>query len=72
VIVVTGDHSTPTLLEEHSWHHVPLLVHSPWARPTAQAFGESACRAGDVGTLRAKDLMALVLAHGGRLVKYGA
>lgn len=72
VIVVTGDHSTPTLYKEHSWHHVPVLVHSPWARPTAEAFGESTCRVGDMGTLLAKDLMALVLAHGGRLVKYGA
>jgi 2,3-bisphosphoglycerate-independent phosphoglycerate mutase len=72
VLVITGDHSTPALYREHSWHHVPLLVASPWARPTADAFGESSCRAGDMGTLLAKDLMSVVLAHGGRLVKYGA
>jgi 2,3-bisphosphoglycerate-independent phosphoglycerate mutase len=72
VVIVTGDHSTPTQLGEHSWHHVPTLIASRWARPSAERFGESACRAGDLGVLRATDLMALALAHAGRLDKYGA
>ena len=72
VIIITGDHSTPTALKEHSWHHVPALMASPWPRPTGREFGESACRAGDLGVIHATDLLPLALAHTGRLVKYGA
>ncbi|MSR36237.1 MAG: 2,3-bisphosphoglycerate-independent phosphoglycerate mutase [Gemmatimonadetes bacterium] len=72
VIIVTGDHSTPAVYKEHSWHHVPALLWSQWARPTAYEFGESTCRSGDLGLIHATDLMPLALAHAGRLVKYGA
>jgi 2,3-bisphosphoglycerate-independent phosphoglycerate mutase len=72
VLVVTGDHSTPTLLKEHSWHHVPALIASRWARPSADRFGETACRGGDLGVIPGTRLMSLALAHAGRLVKYGA
>jgi 2,3-bisphosphoglycerate-independent phosphoglycerate mutase len=72
VLVVTGDHSTPTQLGDHSWHHVPVLLASRWARPSATTFGESSCRTGDLGVIRGTDLLPLALAHAGRLVKYGA
>ena len=72
VLIVTGDHSTPALLGEHSWHHVPTLLASQWARPSAGEFGEACCRGGDLGVLPGKDLMSLALAHAGRLDKYGA
>jgi 2,3-bisphosphoglycerate-independent phosphoglycerate mutase len=72
VLIVTGDHSTPALYGEHTWHHVPTLLASSWARPTASVFGESSCTGGDLGVVPGKDLMALALAHAGRLDKYGA
>lgn len=72
VIVVTGDHCTPTLLKEHSWHPVPTLIASSCARPTAQTFGESTCRLGDLGYMHGTDLIGHALAHAGRLVKFGA
>jgi 2,3-bisphosphoglycerate-independent phosphoglycerate mutase len=73
VIVVTGDHSTPSSMRTHSWHPVPLLIHSPYVRSDPDArFGERACRAGELGIVAAKDIMALALAHAGRLQKYGA
>jgi 2,3-bisphosphoglycerate-independent phosphoglycerate mutase len=72
VIIVTGDHSTPAIYREHSWHHVPVLLASRWARPTAKEFGEATCRVGDLGVIHATDLIPLALAHAGRLVKYGA
>ena len=72
VVAVTGDHSTPALYGEHSWHHVPTLLHSRWARPTSGSFGEANCRVGDLGFLHGTDLMPLMLAHAGRLVKFGA
>jgi len=72
VLVVTGDHSTPATFRAHSWHPVPVLLASPWARPTGAAFGETHCRLGDLGTFEGKHLMALALAHAGRLAKFGA
>lgn len=72
VLIVTGDHATPAVYEEHSWHGVPVLLASKWARPTGGEFGESACRRGDLGRFRGTALMALALAHAGRLVKFGA
>ncbi len=72
VLIVTGDHSTPALYGEHSWHHVPTLVASSWTRPSADVFGESSCQGGDLGVVPGKDLMSLALAHARRLDKYGA
>jgi len=72
VLVVTGDHSTPATLKTHSWHAVPVLIASPWARPTGGRFSETDCRKGDLGTFEGKHLMTLALAHAGRLAKFGA
>ena len=72
VVAVTGDHSTPARMGVHSWHHVPLLLASEAARPTGDSFSERECRGGDLGTFEAKYLMSLILAHAGRLRKFGA
>ncbi|MEX1256842.1 MAG: 2,3-bisphosphoglycerate-independent phosphoglycerate mutase [Gemmatimonadota bacterium] len=72
VVLVTGDHSTPAAMRKHSWHPVPFLLASSWARPTGRAFSESACRGGDLGTVEARHLMSLALAHAGRMAKFGA
>jgi 2,3-bisphosphoglycerate-independent phosphoglycerate mutase len=72
VLLVTGDHSTPAGYGAHTWHPVPVLLHSRWSRPTATTFSENSCRGGDLGRVRGMDLLALALAHAGRLRKYGA
>ncbi len=73
VLVVTGDHSTPSVLASHSWHPSPLLLSSPHVRPdSAASFGERACARGSLGIMHAYKLMGLILAHAGRLAKYGA
>ncbi len=72
VLVVTGDHSTPARMRAHSWHPVPLLIASPWHRGGGAAFGERACLAGELGIIRATDIMTLALAHASRLGKFGA
>ncbi len=74
VLVVTGDHSTPARMKSHSWHPVPLLIHSRYCRADgAQAFGERACAAGCLGgMLPARHIMPLAMAHARRLEKFGA
>ncbi len=73
VLVVTGDHSTPSSYKAHSWHPVPVLLWAKTARRDGvKAFNEEACLHGGLGRMAAKDLMALMLAHAGRLEKYGA
>ena len=74
VLIITGDHSTPSQLRSHSWHPVPLLL---WAPATARRdgsthFGERACARGGLGTFHARDIMPLALAHAQRLQKFGA
>jgi 2,3-bisphosphoglycerate-independent phosphoglycerate mutase len=73
VLVVTGDHATPAVLQGHSWHPVPVVIAGRYALPDAvDRFTERACATGSFGILPAHDLMPLVLAHALRLTKYGA
>ena len=73
VLIVTGDHSTPSKLRAHSWHPVPTLLVAPTCRPDGvTAFGENACLHGGLGQFPGKYLMMLAMAHAGRLGKYGA
>jgi 2,3-bisphosphoglycerate-independent phosphoglycerate mutase len=73
VVLVTGDHSTPSKLRSHSWHPVPTLLWADSCRTDAVTeFGESACLHGGLGQFQAKYLLPLALAHAGRLGKYGA
>lgn len=73
VIVVTGDHSTPSVLKGHSWHPVPVLLHSQWCRPDAvTGFSESSCLAGVLGRLPAVEIMPLAMANALKLTKFGA
>jgi 2,3-bisphosphoglycerate-independent phosphoglycerate mutase len=74
VLIVTGDHSTPSRMRSHSFHPNPLLLWAPaTARPDlATAFGERDCLRGGLGQFPSKEIMALALAHAGRLRKFGA
>lgn len=73
VVVVGGDHSTPSVLRSHSWHPVPVLLYSAYCRPDQIAeYGERACMRGSLGRLPFKDLMPLALANAQRLTKFGA
>jgi 2,3-bisphosphoglycerate-independent phosphoglycerate mutase len=73
VLIVTGDHSTPSKLRSHSWHPVPTLICSPSCRPDpVTEFGESYCLHGGLGQFQAMYLMPMALANAGRLGKYGA
>jgi 2,3-bisphosphoglycerate-independent phosphoglycerate mutase len=73
VLVVTGDHSTPSRLAGHSWHPVPVVLWGEGSgRDAVDRFGERWCASGLLGRRPSKDLMALLLAASGRLGKYGA
>ncbi|HEX4132591.1 MAG TPA: 2,3-bisphosphoglycerate-independent phosphoglycerate mutase [Pirellulales bacterium] len=73
VLIVTGDHSTPSFLRSHSWHPVPTLLVSDCCRfDGSQKFSERDAIRGGLGQFEAKYLMTLALANAGRLGKYGA
>lgn len=73
VLIVTGDHSTPAVLKGHSWHPVPILLHSRWCRPDKTSeFSESACLGGGLGRMTATDIMPLAMANALKLNKFGA
>lgn len=72
-LVVSADHSTPAVMEGHSWHPVPVMIQGKFARGDEVAtFDEYSCLRGSLGTRAGVDLMGLALAHAGRLRKYGA
>lgn len=71
-VVVAGDHSTPAIMSSHSWHPVPLMIHSPLTKGEGvDAFSERGCASGSLGRLPAENLMMLAMAHAGKLVKFG-
>jgi 2,3-bisphosphoglycerate-independent phosphoglycerate mutase len=73
VLIVTGDHSTPSRLKSHSWHPVPTLLSANTCRPDGlTGFSERECLRGGLGIFPAKHLMLLAMAHALRLGKYGA
>ena len=73
VMIVTGDHSTPSYLKAHSWHPVPTLLVSDCCRPDPHTtFNENTCITGGLGHFEAQYLMTLAMANAGRLSKFGA
>jgi len=72
-ICVTGDHSTPTVMKSHSFHPVPILIHSPYVfKYFSNRFNEKDCLKGELGIIRGEDIISLLLAHSRRLKKFGA
>ena len=73
VVIVTGDHSTPSTARSHTAHPVPFLIHAPEARAdTVRTFGERACSVGAWGVVPGRALLAIALGHAGKVARYGA
>jgi 2,3-bisphosphoglycerate-independent phosphoglycerate mutase len=71
-LAITGDHATPAKMKSHSWHGVPVLVHSPYTLPTADRFGERPCAGGTLGVLQAEEIMGYLMGHAMKLNRFGA
>jgi len=74
VVIVTGDHSTPSILKSHSWHPVPLIIWSKYCRSdNVKEFCERACVSGGLGPmLPAVEILPIAMANALRLEKFGA
>ena len=73
VLVVTSDHSTPSLLKSHSWHPNPFLLFSKASQvDKVRRFSEIECSQGYLGRFQAIYAMPLMLSHAGKLKKFGA
>ncbi len=73
VVAITGDHSTPSVMKGHSWHPVPFLLYGPNLRnDEARRFTEDEARKGVLGDLHGTHVLPLLLAHAGKLQKFGA
>ncbi len=73
VLLITADHSTPVPMKAHSWHPVPLMLHSKFVRAAGQvAFNEFECSRGVLGTIHSTDQIPLMMGNALRLEKFGA
>ena len=73
VLVVTSDHSTPSVMKGHSWHPNPFLLYARTAFPDSAArFTERECAHGFLGRFPAVYAMPLMLAHAEKMKKFGA
>jgi 2,3-bisphosphoglycerate-independent phosphoglycerate mutase len=71
-LAITGDHATPAKMKSHSWHGVPVLIHSPYTLPTADGFGERTCAGGSLGVFPAEEIMGYLMGHALKLNRFGA
>ena len=73
VLVVSGDHATPSVLAGHGWQPVPVLLASAYCgNDPVTRFTERDCAAGSLGMSPAHHLMPLAMANALRFTKYGA
>jgi 2,3-bisphosphoglycerate-independent phosphoglycerate mutase len=73
VLIVSGDHATPSILSGHGWQPVPVMIWSRYCGADGvTAFTERDCAAGSLGVFPAQHLMPLVMANALRLIKFGA
>lgn len=71
VMVITGDHATPTAIKDHSFHEVPALFSGDLVIPDrTKAFDEVQAGSGLIGHIHGTEIMPLLLAFAGRLLKF--
>ncbi|HSW63691.1 MAG TPA: 2,3-bisphosphoglycerate-independent phosphoglycerate mutase [Dissulfurispiraceae bacterium] len=73
VLIITGDHSTPSAMSGHSWHPVPIILKGPYVYGGfCEKFSERECYRGELGVFPSVQIMPLAMANAMRLKKFGA
>ncbi len=73
VLVITGDHSTPVSVHDHSGDPVPIVFAGHGVRPDGVGeFGERPCAQGNLGRIRGYDIMAIMTNLAGIAEKFGS
>lgn len=72
-IVITGDHSTPVMVKDHSGDPLPIAIAGPCVRTdNVREFGERAAAMGGLSRIRGADLMPILTNLVGVQEKFGA
>ena len=72
-LAVTGDHSTPCSVKDHSGDPLPIVIWGPGVRTDgAKEFGERPSQTGGLGRIRGHDLMNVLTNLTVRQEKFGA
>lgn len=73
IIAITGDHSTPCEVKNHSADPVPLLIAGGGVRTDyTESFGERECMHGGIGRIKGKHIVPMMMDLMGRTEKFGA
>ncbi|MEM1611395.1 MAG: 2,3-bisphosphoglycerate-independent phosphoglycerate mutase [Sulfolobales archaeon] len=73
VIAITGDHTTSSLIGQHTSDPVPLLIYSKEIfQDMLGRFSERTARLGSIGRIRGADLIYILADLAGRQEKFGA
>jgi 2,3-bisphosphoglycerate-independent phosphoglycerate mutase len=73
VLSVSGDHSTPVTVGEHTSDPVPILIWSEFIRPDeVKRFSEFEAPKGALHTIKGLDLLPILLGYAGLSEKYGS
>ena len=72
VFMVVGDHATPAIMASHSWHPVPILLHSKLTLGEGvECFSERVLGTGSLGRFQAEHIMLQAMSHADKLTKFG-
>jgi len=73
VLAVTGDHSTPATVGDHTADPLPLAIYCKGGRRDGvAAFDEMSCASGGLGRLTGKDVLPVMMDLANRSAKFGA
>ncbi|MDD5143332.1 2,3-bisphosphoglycerate-independent phosphoglycerate mutase [Methanoregula sp.] len=73
IIIITGDHSTPSCIKDHSADPVPVLIRGEGVRmDDVVRYDEFSCAKGGLGRIRGVDLLPIALDLINKSHKFGA